>query len=279
MPANRIPVAKPPGYNEANYELLFRAIEAGQTGIFFKTDPMPNGKTDSNNASGISCDYIGFNYDYPEADYATRARIAKAHENWQRGLIWTLQNHPRVPERIQEVYAKWGLPADEFQDNNHWPYELYVREARRMVSDYVMTEKDCTGKVVAPDSVGLAAYTMDSHTCERIVFKGQVKNEGDVQKKIPKPFPVSYRALVPKSTECLNILTPWSVSSSHLAFASVRMEPVFMILGQSAGAAACLAIDERCSVQDVPYARLKAQLLKEGQRLEMNLDPALKSSK
>jgi lysophospholipase L1-like esterase len=204
---------------------------------------------------------------YPEADYATRAKIAKAHENWQRGLIWTLQHHPRVPQAIRDAYAEWGLPADEFKGNNHWPYELYVREARRMVSDYVMTEKNCTGMVVADDSAGLAAYTMDSHNCQRIVLGGVVKNEGDVQKRTPKPFPISYRSLVPKIAECKNLLTPWSVSSTHVAFASVRMEPVFMILGQSAGTAACIAIDDHCAVQNVSYAKLKAQLIKDGQFL------------
>ncbi|XHR31068.1 MAG: FAD-dependent oxidoreductase [Chthoniobacteraceae bacterium] len=278
VPRNRVRIAKPPGYNAADYELLFRAIEAGHTSTFFTCDEMPNGKTDTNNYSGVSCDYIGYNYGYPEADYATRSKIAKAHENWQRGLIWTLQNHTRVPKAIRNTCAKWGLPADEFKDNNHWPYELYVREARRMVSDYVITEKNCSGEIVAEDSAGLAAYTMDSHNCQRIVLNGQVKNEGDVQKRTPKPFPISYRALVPKSSECLNLLTPWSVSASHVAFASVRMEPVFMILGQSVGMAACLAIDERCPVQDIPYNKLKAQLVKEGQLLEMDAktgpDPA-----
>lgn len=269
-PANRVPVDRPSGYNEADYELLFRAIEAGQSNRFFKIDSMPKGKTDSNNASGISCDYVGCNYDYPEADYATRARIAKAHENWQRGLIWTLQNHPRVPEVIRTAHAPWGLPADEFKDNGHWPYELYVREARRMVADYVMTEKNCMGVVIAYDSVGLAAYTMDSHNCQRIVTKKGVKNEGDVQRKLKKPFAVSYRALVPKADECSNLLVPWCLSASHVAFASVRMEPVFMILGQSVGTAACLAIDEKCTVQQVPYAKLKEQLVKDGQCLTLN---------
>ena len=274
-PANRIPVDKPIGYKESDYELLFRTIEAGQTNHFFKTTGMPNRKTDSNNDSGMSCDYIGYNYDYPEADYATRAKIDKAHENWQRGLIWTLQNHPRVPQAIRAAHARLGLPADEFKDNNNWPYELYVREARRMVSDYVLTEKDCTGRVVAPDSVGLAAYTMDSHNCQRIIYKGFVKNEGNVQKRLSKPFPISYRALVPKATECSNLLTPWSVSSTHIAFASVRMEPVYMILGQSAAAAACIAIDDDCAVQKVPYEKLKSLLLKEGQAL-FNDAPSLR---
>ncbi len=265
--ANRIMVTQPPGYNEADYELLFRSIAAGQTTNFFKLDGMPNGKTDSNNQGGISTDWIGFNYAYPEADYATRATLAKAHENWQRGLIWTLQNHTRVPVAIRTAYAAWGLPADEFADNNHWPYELYVREARRMVSDYVMTEKNCTSAMIASDSVGLAAYTMDSHNCQRIVSGGMVKNEGDVQISVTKAFPVSYRSLVPKATECSNLLTPWSVSATHVAFASVRMEPVFMILGQSAGAAASFAIDDGVAVQNVSYAKLKAHLVSEGQLL------------
>ena len=264
-PANRVAVAKPPGYNESDYELLFRSIEAGQTKNFFRLNMMPKAKTDSNNWGGISCDFIGYNYDYPEADYATRAKIAKAHENWQRGLIWTLQNHPRVPQPIRDFYAQWCLPADEFADNNHWPYELYIREARRMVSDYVMTEKNCMGTLVAPDAVGLSAYVMDSHNCQRIVSNlGFVKNEGDIQRKIPGTFPISYRSLVPKVGECSNLLTPWSVSASHVAFASIRMEPVFMILGQSAAAAACIAIDDQVGVQQVSYPKLKEQLLKEG---------------
>ncbi|XHR28701.1 MAG: FAD-dependent oxidoreductase [Chthoniobacteraceae bacterium] len=269
VPANRIPVAQPPGYQEADYELLFRAIEAGQQGKFFQTSPMPNGKTDSNNAGGISTDYIGYNYDYPEADYATRACIAKAHETWQRGLIWTLQNHPRVPAEIREKYAQWGLPADEFADNNHWPYELYVREARRMVSACVITQSYCLSESPVEDPVGLAAYMMDSHNCQRIAQGGQVKNEGDVEKKFAKPFGVPYRALVPKKTECANLLTPWSVSATHIAFASVRMEPVFMILGQSVGTAAALAIAQGCAVQDVPYPALREQLVKNGQLLEL----------
>lgn len=266
-PANRVMVSQPPGYNEADYELLFRSIEAGQTTGFFKTDAMPNSKTDSNNSGGISTDFIGMNYDYPEADYATRATIAKAHENWQRGLIWTLQNHSRVPQAIRDAYAQWGLPADEFVDNNHWPYELYVREARRMVSDYVMTEKNCVGSLQANDSVGLAAYVMDSHNCQRIVSGGFVKNEGDVQRAVPAPFPVSYRSLVPKAGECANLLVPWCLSATHVAFASVRMEPVFMILGQSAAAAASIAIDDGVAVQEVSYPKLRAQLLADGQAL------------
>ena len=278
--SNRVMIVQPSGYNEADYELLFRAIEAGQTNNFFGArHNIPKRKTDSNNWGGISFDYIGYNYDYPEADYATRARIAKAHENWQRGLVWTLQNHPRIPEAIRQTYAPWGLAADEFQDNGHWPRELYVREARRMVSDYVMTEKNCTGAAVAEDSVGLAAYNMDSHNCQRIVLNGYVKNEGDVQRAPKKPFPISYRAMVPRKGECQNLLTPWSVSASHIAFASVRMEPVYMILGQSAGAAACLAIDESCPVQDVPYSKLKALLIKEGQCLDLSAPPLNPSRK
>ena len=266
--SNRVMIAKPEGYDEADYELLFRAIEAGLTKDFFNFRPnIPKGKTDSNNGKGISFDYVGANYDYPEASHAERATIIKKHENWQRGYIWTLQNHPRVPAAIREAHAHIGLAADEFKDNGHWPYELYIREARRMVSDYVMTEHNCLGSAAAEDSVGLAAYNMDSHICQRIVFNGYVKNEGDFLRGPKQPFPISYRSLVPKSGECANLLVPWSVSATHIAFASVRMEPVFMTLGQSAGSAACLAIDERCDVQKVPYEKLEAQLLKNGQVL------------
>jgi lysophospholipase L1-like esterase len=274
--ANRVTIPQPPGYNEADYELLFRSIEAGQTSGFFKFDLMPNRKTDSNNTGGISTDFIGKNYgpgwDWTTLDHDARLALAKQHENWQRGLLWTLQNHPRVPAAIRSNYSAWGLPADEFTDNGNWPYQLYVREARRMVSDYVMNQHHCTGALVAPDSVGLAAYSMDSHNVQRHVKNGMVKNEGDVQLTLANPYPISYRSIVPKVGECPNLLVPWSISASHMAFGSIRMEPVFMALSQSAAIAASLAIDQDLAVQDLPYSQLRPALLAASQALG---DPAL----
>ncbi len=265
---NRLSVEKPENYDDKTYEVLFRCIEAGQT-RFFKLSMMPNRKTDSNNSGGLSCDAVGANYgedwNYAEAGYAKRAEVDKAHENWQRGLLWTLQHHPRVPQAIRDFYAPWGLPRDEFSDNRNWAYDIYVREGRRMVSDYVMTEHNCTGHVVAEDSIGMGAYTMDSHNTQRYVTKnGMLKNEGDIQKHIPGPYPIAYRAIIPKANECTNLLVPWALSASHMAFGSIRMEPVFMELGQSAATAACLAIDEGISVQDVPYSELRNRLLRDG---------------
>lgn len=272
VPANRVNIEKPEGYDEATYEILFRAIEAGQHSKFTKFTLMPNRKTDSNNDSGISNNFIGANYgkdwNWTTLDHDERLALAKKHEHWQRGLVWTLQNHPRVPENIRKQYSKWGLPKDEFTDNKHWPHQIYVREARRMISDFVMTEHHCTRKQAVPESIGLAAYTMDSHAVQRCVKNGMVKNEGDVQVSIPGPYPVSYRAIVPKKGECENLLVTWSLSASHMAFGSIRMEPVFMILSQSAATAADIAMDHGVSVQDVPYEILKKRLLEDDQRLQ-----------
>lgn len=269
--ANRVMIAQPPGYNEADYELLFRSIEAGQTSGFFKFDLMPNRKTDSNNTGGISTDYIGKNYgpgwDWTTLDHDGRLALAKQHENWQRGLLWTLQNHPRVPASIRNNYANWGLPADEFTDNGNWPWQLYVREARRMVSDHVMNQHHCTGAQIATDSIGLAAYSMDSHHVQRHVKNGMVKNEGDIQLPLANPYPVSYRSIVPRVGQCTNLLMPWSLSASHMAFGSIRMEPVFMGLSQSAAIAASLAIDRDIAVQAVAYPQLRPLLLAAGQSL------------
>jgi lysophospholipase L1-like esterase len=269
--ANRVMIPQPPGYDEADYELLFRSIEAGQTSGFFKFDLMPNRKTDSNNTGGISTDFIGRNYgpgwNWTTLDHDERLVLAKQHENWQRGLVWTLQNHPRVPAAIRNSYSNWGLPADEFTDNGNWPWQLYVREARRMVSDYVMNQHHCTGALVAPDSVGLAAYAMDSHNVQRHVKNGMVKNEGDVQLPLANPYPISYRSIVPKTGECPNLLVPWSISASHMAFGSIRMEPVFMGLSQSAAIAASLAIDQDIAVQNVSYSQLRPLLISAGQAL------------
>jgi len=271
VPENRVTIEKPEGYDEANYEILFRAIQAGQKNRFFKFSLMPNRKTDSNNDSGISTDFIGENHgsswDWTTLDHDERLALAKKQEKWQRGLVWTLQNHPRVPEAIRNTHAKWGLPKDEFTDNGHWPHQLYIREARRMVSDFVMTEHHCRHKQPVPDSIGLAAYTMDSHAVQRYVTNSMIKNEGDVQVGVPGPYPVSYRAIVPKEGQCENLLVPWCLSASHIAFGSIRMEPVFMILSQSAATAAALALEGKTSVQQVPYEKLKVHLERDGQVL------------
>lgn len=274
VPANRVRIDKPPGYQEERYELLFRAIEAGYRGSFFKTSPMPNRKTDSNNNGPVSTDFIGENYgegwNWAQLGHLERAVLAARHRDWQLGLVWTLQHHPRVPERIRKAYAKWGLARDEFKGNRNWPYNLYVREARRMRSDFVMTENHCRRKLPVADPISMGAYTLDSHHTQRVVVKGMVKNEGDIQSYLRgRAYGISYRAIVPPATECENLLVPWALSATHIAFGSIRMEPVFMITGQSAGVAACLAIDAGLSVQAVPYDRLRRVLIAQGQKLEL----------
>jgi hypothetical protein len=253
--------------------LLLRAILAGANkhrAGFFTTTGMPNGKTDSNNAGPFSTDFIGMNYDYPEADYATRKRIIQEHETYQKGFMWFLANDPRVPKKLRESTARWGLPKDEFTDNGHWPHQLYVREARRMVGSYVMTQLNCQGKVPTTNSIGMGAYTMDSHHMQRYVDKnGHVRNEGDVEVGGFGPYPIAYGSIVPKKTECENLLVPVCLSATHMAFGSIRMEPVFLALGQSAGTAAAQAIDESVAVQDVDYAKLRKRLLADKQVLDL----------
>jgi hypothetical protein len=277
VPANRRPVLKPEGYDETEYELVFRYIEAGAPAAsFFKLSLLPNRKTDSNNNGPISTDYIGKSWEWPEADYATRDKIAREHELWQRGLIWTLQNHPRVPKEIRAYYAPWGLAKDEFTDNENWPSQLYVREARRLVADVVITEQMALGQTAAPtDSVGLASYAFDSHAIKYYVDakSGFVTTDGGLIRPPqpilpPKPFPISYRAIIPKRVECKNLLVPVCLSATHVTYGSIRMEPVFMILGQAAATAAAVAIDQGVAVQDVPYEILKQRLLEGRQVVE-----------
>lgn len=273
VPENRRAWEKPANYDERWFELALRNIEAGDHRISWNPVWMPNRKTDTNNNFAISTDFIGQNWDYPEADYATRARIVQAHVDWQKGLMWTYAHHPRVPEKIRAEFQRLGLAKDEFTDNDNWPRQMYVREARRMISDYVMTEKNCTRAIVAEDSVGMGAYNMDSHNIQRYVTKeGFVRNEGDVQVRV-RPYPISYRSLRPRAAECTNLLAPTCLSSSHIAFGSIRMEPVFMVLGQSAATAAVHAIDERTTVQKIDAKKLEARLLKDGQVLDFTSDP------
>lgn len=268
-PDNRIPFEKPAGYDEKNYELLFRNYEAGETRLPWINSAMPNRKTDTNNNHGFSTDFIGQNWDYPEASYEEREKIREAHRNYQKGLMWSLAYHPRMPERIRNEVSRWGTCKDEFERADGWQQQLYVREARRMVSDYVMTQHHCEGLKVVEDPVGLAAYGMDSHNIQRYVdANGYVQNEGNVQSHVAGPYPISYRSIIPKQAEVENLLVPVCLSATHIAFGSIRMEPVFMVLGQSAALAASLAIDENQGLHDVSYNELKEMLLANKQRLQ-----------
>jgi hypothetical protein len=273
---NRIPFPKPENYDPMRYELLLRYINTGVFDVLNLSKPMPNGKTDTNNKGAFATDNIGMNYEYPNGDYSKREEIIKEHENYQKGLMWFLANDPRVPDDVRDEVNQWGLPKDEFTDNGNWSHQLYIREARRMISDYVMTQHDCEGLVATTDPVGLAAYTMDSHNVQRYVDKsGTARNEGNVEVGGFPPYPISYRSIIPKQEKCSNLLVPVCLSASHIAFGSIRMEPVFMVLAQSSATAAVQAINEEVAIQEINYKRLKDQLLKDRQVLkyqqELNL--------
>ena len=268
-PSNRVPFAKPAGYDASQYELLLRIYAAGWTETFGKFDPIPNHKTDTNNHGPFSTDNIGMNYDYPDASYARRREIIREHETYQQGWLYFIANDPRVPADVREKMSRWGLAKDEFKDNGNWPHQIYVREARRMIGAYVMTENELLKRRPTPESVGMGSYAMDSHNVQRYITpEGYVQNEGDIGVSTKGPYAIAYGALTPKKAQCENLLVSVCVSSTHIAYGSIRMEPVFMILGQSAATAAVMAIDSKIAVQDVPYAALRTRLLADGQILE-----------
>ncbi len=265
---NRRAWPKPEDYDELHYELLLRNFEAGDMRVPWHPLWMPNRKSDTNNNFAFSTDNIGMNYEYPDGDYAVRAKIWKEHEQYTKGLMWTLANHPRVPEAVRQEFNRTALTKDEFIDNDNWPRQLYIREARRMVSEYVMSERNCKRKEVVPDSVGMGAYNMDSHNTQRYVTEdGFARNEGDIQIGT-RPYPISYRSIRPKKEQCTNLLVPVCLAASHISYGSIRMEPVFMVLGQSAATAAVHAILEKSSVQEIDTARFTTQLLQDGQVLD-----------
>ena len=271
---NRLPFPKPDGYDASQYELLLRTLQMGSRHVFGKFDPIPNSKTDTNNHGPFSTDNIGMNYDYPDGSYEQRKAIVAEHEQYQKGYFYFLSNDPRVPEDVSERMSRWGLAKDEFKDNGNWPHQIYVREARRMVGSFVMTELHLRDLKETPRSVGMGSYNMDSHNVQRYVAKDEqgrayVLNEGDIQVNPGGPYEISYDSLIPKHGECPNLLVPVCISSSHIAFGSIRMEPVFMILGQSAATAAVLSIESGLDVQSLPYEVLKEKLLMDGQVLEL----------
>lgn len=274
VPENRIPIEKPEGYDELRYELLFRNFEAGDDRFPWINSPMPNRKTDINNRWAVSTNNIGMNYDYPDGDHETRDRILEDHKIYQQGHMWAMANHPRVPEKFRTEYSKWGLAADEYPDHGNWTPQIYVREARRMIGEYVMTEHDCRRSRIAPDSIGLGSYNMDSHNVQRYITpEGFVQNEGNLEYSPGGPYAISYRSLTPKKHECTNLLVCCNgISASHISFGSIRMEPVFMILGQSSAVAADIALNQNGIVQEVPYTELRKQLLAEDQRLDVDLE-------
>jgi hypothetical protein len=263
----RVPFPKPANYREELYVLLKRHLATGWNEAFEKFDIVRNEKTDTNNHGAVSTDFIGMNHAYPEAGYEERERIFQDHVNYQQGLMWCLANDPGVPAAIREPMSQWGLCKDEFVTTGGWPHAMYIREGRRMISDYVMTEHNCTGKTVAEDSVGLGAYGMDSHNCRRTVIDGKVRNEGDVQVWV-QPYPLSYRSMVPARGQCRNLFVTFALSASHISFGSIRMEPVFMALSQVAAIAGSIALQEKVAVQDVSYPALRKELLAAGQILD-----------
>ncbi|MDI1314011.1 FAD-dependent oxidoreductase [Prosthecobacter sp.] len=273
VPENRLDWEKPANYDEKWFELALRNVEAGDDRISWAPSMMPNRKTDTNNNFAISTDFIGQNFGYPDGDYATRAKIWQAHVDWQKGLMWTYAYHPRVPEKIRTAFQKFGLSKDEFKDNGNWPRQLYVREVRRMVGGYVMSEKNCKRREIVEDSVGMGAYNMDSHNVQRYITKeGFVRNEGDIQIGT-RPYPISYRSITPKAAECTNLLVPICLSATHISYGSIRMEPVFMVMGQSAATAAVLAIESDKDLQQIDLAKLKEKLLADGQVLDFESPP------
>lgn len=279
-PANRITIAKPPGYDPVRYELLPRYIakltDTNDIREILKFDLMPNHKTDINNGGGFSTDMIGYNWDYPNAGYKKRAEIQKMHELYDKGLLYFIQHDPRIPAAMRNFLLNWGYPKDEYRDNHHWSPQMYVREARRMIGEYVMTQANCERREVVPDGIGMAAYGMDSHNTQRLVINGMAKNEGDVEKGGVGPYPIAYRALTPKRNECTNLLVPVCLSASHIGYGSIRMEPVFMVLGQSSATAAVLSVNNNAPVQDVDVSEiqkiLKQNPLVDGSLPEMIVD-------
>jgi hypothetical protein len=279
--ANQVPFPKPANYTGSRYALLARLIAALTTkdhktpplGAFMKIDRLPNGKTDVNNNGAFSTDYLGGSWNYPNATYREREAIWQAHKDYVAGFLYFLANDPQVPESLRAEMNRWGLAKDEFTDSDNWPRQLYIREARRMVGEYVVVQKDLQTELTKPDPIGMGSYNSDSHNVERVVdVEGFARNEGDMQVAV-KPYQIPYRVMLPKRAEARNLLVTAAFSASHVAYSSIRMEPQYMIIGQAAGVAAGLAIASGRGVQEIETAQLTAILRKQGAVMEYVPNP------
>ena len=273
----KTPWYKPENYRPERYELLSRYINSAPDPDFwdlrYKRGPLKLNEGDCNNAGPISLDHVGYNFGWAEGSYAEREKIFQDHVNYQQGFMYFLANDPSIPAKLRARINAFGLDAYEFPETRNWPHDLYIREGRRLLSDYVMTQAHCQGKEVVKDSVGLGSYQMDSHHVERVVKDGKMYVEGGFEKKVKRSYPVSFKSIVPKRAECTNLAVPVALSASHVAFGSIRMEPVFMILGQSSATAACMAIDGNGIIQDVEYKKLRAKLIIDCQILDTPFVP------
>ena len=275
-PANRVPFPKPANYDPHRYELMARLLAAmqaklGRPQVLHEVTliaPIPNHKADFNNQGPFSTDYIGGSWEYPTASSARRAEIFQAHVDYTKGYFYFLAHDPRVPKSLQEEVNRWGLARDEFRDTGNWPHQLYIREARRMTGEFVMTQKDVQTDLTKPDPIGMGSYNSDSHNVQRFVnAEGNVENEGDMQVAVT-PYQIPYRVMVPKRGEATNVLVPVCFSASHVAYSSLRMEPQYMIIGQAAGVALAMALKECRAVQDIDTGALTAALRKDGAVME-----------
>lgn len=269
---NRAPIPEPSHYDARQFTLLGRLIAAefkksGRPPAMHQLtsmSPLPNGKIDLNNNGAFSTDYIGGSWEYPTASYRQRDRIWHEHADYTAGFFYFLAHDPQVPEPLRNEVKQWGLAKDEFADTDHWPFQLYVREARRMLGEFVMTQRDAETAITKPDPIGMGSYNIDTHNSQRYVQEdGTVQNEGDTE--VPTvPYQISYRVLVPKASECRNLLAPVCTSASHIGYGTLRLEPVYMIMGEAAGAAAKMAIDERRATQEIDTAKLARELRAKG---------------
>ncbi len=269
--ADQAPYPRPKGYDPARYALLARYLPALskargrdlRLSDIFLIEPLKGNKADFNNMGAISTDEIGANWDYPTGSYKRKEEIAKDLYNYDAGFVYFIAHDPQVPASLQKEMNEWGLAKDEFADNGHWPWRIYVREARRMVSDYVFTQHDVLDNPAKPDSIGMGSYQLDSHNVQRVPTPdGGVENEGDMY-VVDDPYEIPYRSIVPKRSEATNLLVPVCLSASHAAYGTIRQEPVYMIIGQATGDAAAIAVHTGVDVQDVPLSKLQAQLLAE----------------